>query len=171
MYHKKLGDWPVICAFSGHRPWRLPWGNRESSPQCLAVKMLMRQYLDRLTAEGYNHFLCGMALGADFYFAQTVLDCKQSAPSLTLEAVLPNPEQDARWADEFRARYQALLAQCDKITVLEPEYSQQSYLARNRYLVDHSDLLMTLYDGGEGGTAYTVWYAQQQGRKILPLWL
>lgn len=161
----------MVCAFSGHRPWRLPWGCREDSPQCMAVKLLMRQYIDRLAAEGYHHFMCGMALGADMYFAQTVLDCKRSAPSLVLEAVLPNAEQDTRWDTEFRTRYRLLLEQCDTVTVLECAYSQKSYLARNRYLVDHADLLMTLYDGGEGGTAYTVRYARQQGRKILPLWL
>lgn len=161
----------MICAFSGHRPWRLPWGSREDAPECLAVKQLMRQYIDRLAAGGYQHFMCGMALGADMYFAQTVLDCKQTAPSLTLQAVLPHAEQDVRWDEEWKVRYHALLAQCDSVITLQPEYSQQSYLERNRYLVDHSDLLMTLYDGGEGGTAYTVRYAIQQGRKILSLWL
>ena len=38
---------------------------------------------------------------------------------------------------------------------------------RNRYLVDHANYLLAVYDGsGKGGTAYTVKYGQKNKRKL-----
>jgi hypothetical protein len=37
-------------------------------------------------------------------------------------------------------------------------------------MVDHAEILMTVFDGSPGGTAATVRYAQAKGRKIMPLW-
>ena len=43
-------------------------------------------------------------------------------------------------------------------------------LERNRFLVDHSDILLAVYNGERrGGTAATVRYAQRSGREILIL--
>lgn len=161
----------LICAFSGHRPARLPWRYQEDAPQCAAVKQLLFETVQALAAEGYDRFLCGMAQGADWYFAEAVLRLRQQRQDVALHAVLPHGQQDARWCAEEQTRYRALLAQCQKVVVLQRDYTPDSYHQRNRYLVEHSDLLMTLYDGGSGGTAYTVRYAAQQGRQILPLWL
>ena len=42
------------------------------------------------------------------------------------------------------------------------------YHARNRYLVDHADTLLALYNGTPtGGTAYTVKYAYQRNKEII----
>lgn len=161
----------MVCAFSGHRPSRLPWGYREDSPQCAAVKLLLDQQLAKLAAEGFDRFVCGMAQGADWYFAEAVLKLQRQRPEVALQAVLPHRQQAARWSDRERERYQRLLERCQTVTVLQEQYTPDSYFARNRYLVENCDLLLTLYDGGGGGTAYTVRYAERLGRKILPLWL
>ena len=33
----------ICCAFTGHRPARLPWGAHESDPRCLALKEELAQ--------------------------------------------------------------------------------------------------------------------------------
>ena len=38
---------------------------------------------------------------------------------------------------------------------------------RNRYMVDHADLLIAVWDGRPSGTGKTVQYAQQQGKHVL----
>ena len=43
-------------------------------------------------------------------------------------------------------------------------------LRRNRYMVEHADLLMTVFDGSPGGTASTVAYARARGVKIVSIW-
>ena len=32
----------MICAFTGHRPQRFPWGGNEEDPRCAALKALLR---------------------------------------------------------------------------------------------------------------------------------
>ena len=44
-------------------------------------------------------------------------------------------------------------------------------LRRNRAMVDAADVLLTVFDGSEGGTAATIRYAKRRGTEIVPVWL
>ena len=159
------------CCFTGHRPAKLPWGSDERDPRCLALKRSILRELERLYRLGYRHFISGMALGCDLYFAEAVLELKQSKQELVLEAVIPCSGQADRWAETDRARYGQLLQQCDVLTVLEDSYSDGCMLRRNRSMIDRADLLISVYDGSGGGTGNTVQYAKERGLEIRSLWL
>ena len=159
----------IVCACSGHRPEKLPWGYDEADPRCVALKQQMEEVLRQLLEGGCHHFLCGMARGVDLYFAELLLSFREEYP-LTLEAVVPCPTQSSGWRRDQRQRYDAVLAQCDAVTVLEEEYSPGCMLRRNRYMVDRADMLLTVYDGSSGGTAATVAYAREKGIGLIPLW-
>lgn len=161
----------MICAFTGHRPQSLPWGSREDDPRCEALKKRIRTAAEQAAGRGYCHFLCGMALGCDTYFAETVLDLKKTMPNLVLEAVIPCPGQSDRWTQKDKTRYGQLLQQCDVLTVLEDVYSDGCMLRRNRAMIDRADLLISVYDGSGGGTGSAVQYAKEQGLEIMALWL
>ena len=161
----------VICAFTGHRPQRLPWGNREEDSRCLALKQLLGTAIDSVVERGCRHLLCGMALGCDTYFAEAVVEKKKRVPDLILEAVLPCPGQADRWLAEECRRYEDLLLQCSCVTVLEDCYSEGCMLRRNRAMVERADILITVFDGKPGGTASTVSCARQAGVELLPVWL
>lgn len=158
----------MICAFTGHRPQRLPWGSREEDPRCMALKQLLSSAVAQAAARGCDTFLCGMAMGCDLMFAEAVL---AHGAGLRLEAVLPCPEQADRWPEQQRSRYRALLLRCSRIHVLQSAYSEGCMLRRNEAMVDMADLLITVYDGGSGGTAKTVAYAREKGVELLPIWL
>ena len=81
----------VTLAFAGHRPEKLPWGTEESDPRCGALKLQIRDAVSRATDRGHTTFLCGMARGCDFWFAEAVLALKEKHPELRLEAYLPCP--------------------------------------------------------------------------------
>ena len=156
----------MVLAFAGHRPEKLPWGSDESDPRCDALK---RQILDAVRSaagEGYDTFLCGMARGCDFYFAEAVI-----SQGLRLEAYLPCPSQPDRWSEEDQRRYTALLMDCAAVYMTEPAYSQGCMLRRNRKMVDAADGLLTVYDGSPGGTGAAIDYAGRQGKPIVGLWL
>lgn len=161
----------MICAFTGHRPQRFPWGGDEEDPRCAALKTLLQAKVREAVSMGCRTFLCGMARGGDTYFAEAVLRERARCPDLTLEALLPCPEQASRWPKPDRDRHARLLAACDKVTVLEQAYSQGCMLRRNRAMVDRADVLITVYDGGGGGTGSTVRYARRRGLTLLPVWL
>ena len=64
-------------------------------------------------ADGFRHFICGMALGCDFYFAEAVLALKLAHSDVTLEAAIPCPTQADGWTAAERSRYHALLERCE----------------------------------------------------------
>ena len=61
------------CCFTGHRPEKLPWGSDETDPRCAALKQKIRDAVESAYDGGMRHFICGMARGCDFYFAEAVV--------------------------------------------------------------------------------------------------
>ncbi len=158
----------AVC-FSGHRPEKLPWGQDESDPRCLALKNTLSDVLAALYDSGYRHFFCGMAAGADLYAGEAVVALRDEHPDVTLTAVIPFQGQDRRFPRPLKERYVRLAEECDERIVLHGEYTPGCMMERNRYMVDRSSLLVTIYDGRPGGTRNTRRYAADRGRTILEL--
>ena len=70
------------CCFTGHRPDKLPWGEREEDPRCLRLKERLVQAVEDAYISGCRHFICGMARGCDLYFAETVLALRDTGNTL-----------------------------------------------------------------------------------------
>ena len=158
------------CCFTGHRPQKLPWGFDESDARCTYLKKYMYAVLSRAIRAGYTHFISGMALGGDIYFAEAVLSLKEKYPHIQLECAIPYQKQPAAWGIQDRMRYRDILEQCDTRTLLAKAYFRGCLLARNRYMVDQSDLLLAAYmESSGGGTKSTVAYAEKKGLKIVYL--
>ncbi len=127
--------------------------------------------------------LTPLAEGADRLIAREVL----ALPLGAIEAVLPFPKKD--YEDDFetaesRREFERLLASSVRRSVLGrrlasadatgaelAEAKRQAYADVGLYTVDHSDLLIALWDGqpsrGEGGTALVVEYAKEIGRPLI----
>ena len=159
----------TTCSFTGHRPEKLPWRGDESDPRCLALKERLAAAVEDAYDRGMRHFLCGMARGADFYFCDAVLELRERRSGVTLEAVIPCEEQVARWSERERERWFSLVERCDGETMLQHHYDKGCMLRRNRYLVDHSSMLIAVYDGMLGGTMYTLSYAMKRGLETVIL--
>ena len=157
------------CCFTGHRPGKLPWGYEESNPRCAALKRRLWDAVEAAYAEGYTHFLCGMAQGCDLYACECVLELKERHPEVTVEAAIPCPSQADGWPEAERARYRRLLERCDYETVVSAVYSPSCMQRRDRYMVDHASLLIAMFDGSPGGTRYTVEYAMRRGLDVADL--
>ena len=120
---------------------------------------------------GVDVFLCGMARGCDFYFAEAVLALKGEGAKVRLEAVLPCPEQPSRWPRADTKRYERILMECDAVYLVQERYTDGCMLRRNRAMIDRCDALISVWDGSPGGTAAAVRYAQYKGVAIEALWL
>lgn len=149
------------CCFTGHRPEKLPWGVREDDPRCVQLKLELRRAVEQAYADGFRHFISGMARGCDQYFVEIVLGLREEYGDVTLEAAIPCEEQADRWKPGERERYLDLVARCDLETVVQRKYDKGCMQRRNRYMVDRSDRLIAAYDGMQGGTMYTIHYAMQ----------
>ena len=161
----------VTCAFTGHRPGTLPWGDNESHPDCVALKTRLDEAVWDAYAAGYRHFICGMARGADFYFCESVLRLRDQHRSVRLEAAVPFPGQSDRWSAADRERYRELLRACDIETLIQQSYTPTCMHRRNQYMVDHANCIIAVYNGAPkgSGTLGTLNYAINQGLKIVLL--
>lgn len=158
------------CAFTGHRPKKFPWRYNETDTRCVALKQTLTREIVKLIEAGYTDFLSGMAEGTDTWAALAVLALKKEHPALKLHCVLPCEGQADGWSDSARELYYSILGQADEIVYVSREYHDGCMLERNRYLVNHAACLLAVYNGERrGGTAMTVRYAQQLGRKIVVL--
>lgn len=141
-------------ALSGHRV--LPDGfDREK----------LYDELEALILEKYDYFLCGMARGFDLAALEALADLKHRY-HVCIEACIPYRMQTETFSERNKKLYENLLGACDKITVLSEEYYRGCMQARNRYMVDHADLLFVYCTQETGGTAYTLRYAEKTGVEI-----
>ena len=149
------------CAFTGHRPQNLPFGFNEEDERCIDLKKALREQIINLT-----HFISGMAIGVDMYAAEIVLGLKASYLGITLESAIPCESQAAKWSEALRDRYFDIASKCDKETLIQTHYTPDCMDKRNRYMVDHADVLIAVWDGSPSGTGKTVRYAHQQGKSV-----
>ncbi|MDR0839313.1 MAG: DUF1273 domain-containing protein [Oscillospiraceae bacterium] len=155
------------ACFSGYRPEKLPWGERESDERCRELKRRLFHIVEALYFSGRRRFICGMARGADMYFCEAALNLREIYPDVAIEAALPCEEQAARWGEAWRSRYFDLVARCDVETYISRRYTSDCMTRRNRYMVDSSSVIVTVFDGRFGGTMYTRRYAEKQGIEII----
>ena len=157
------------CCFTGHRPEKLPWGDDETDPRCAALKDGLRREIQGLYRRNFRHFISGMAMGCDLYFAEAALELRDSLPGLTVEGAVPCPTQADRWPEGQRRRWRELLDRCDLETVVQQHYDRYCMHRRDRYLVDRAAAVLAVFDGTPGGTQYTLNYAMDRGLEILLL--
>jgi len=150
-----------------------------------------RQRIERVRRAGTTaisfRVLSPLAEGADRAVARAVL----GYPDARLDVVLPLALEDYLEdfvTEESRKEFQDLLDLCRRPVFLrtrriqderhDPEAQaklrRSAYADVGRYVVDHCDVLIAVWDGqpsrGRGGTAEIVQYAQEQMRPIIQVW-
>ena len=135
-------------------------GHRNIPPQHIeGIKQKLKTAIQQALSHGCTHFISGFAQGTDLLFASIVLQMQATNPSITLEAALPYQNR----TQSKNPLFHNLLLQCQKVTILHTNYTPSCFMDRNRYMVDHSDYLIAVYDGRKtGGTWNTLCYAQKR---------
>ena len=146
------------CAFTGHRNLKT-YG--------LDYPLLDR-VVQNLLKTGTTNFLCGMAIGFDIAAAESVLLYKDDYGA-KLTACLPCADQYKRFSERNKQKYFEVLERCDEVITLAPSYFDGCMHARDRYMVENSDILVSFLRKQSGGTFYTVNYAKKLGKKIIEL--
>ena len=136
-----------ICAFTGHRPKSFPWKYDETAYDCVLLKETLAEQIKLLAERGVTEFLSGMAQGVDLWAAEIVLELKKKNPALRLHCVLPCEGQERKWPASEQERYHSILQQADEVIYVNREYTTDCMLTRNRYLVEHSSVLLAVYNG------------------------
>ncbi|MGN1047265.1 MAG: SLOG family protein [Eubacteriales bacterium] len=152
----------TVC-FTGHR------NIKESlRPQLDGV---LRQFLYSLYDRGARTFKTGGAIGFDTMAALAVLDLKYSVPDsgVKLFLCLPAPDQTFKYSEYDSIIYKMILDKCDGITYVSDHCTTKSYYARNRLLVEGSDVCVAFCTTQHGGTYYTCRNALLSGVEFINL--
>lgn len=120
-----------------------------------------------LISKGFKYFGTGGALGFDTIAAQAVLSVKETHPEVKLILVLPCENQTKYCKQQDIDVYNDIKLRADKVKVLALHYYNGCMQKRNRHLVDCSSACICFLTKHEGGTAYTVDYAKQNGLDII----
>lgn len=158
------------CCFTGYRPEKFPFPFEENHLQYTAFEDKLTDSIFALASEGYSRFYTGAARGFDLLAAELVLLGRRlRGVSVELYCAVPFRGQDTGWSEAWRRRYARVLEQADHVEYLADGYCRGCYQRRNQFMVDHSQLVLTYYDGQAGGTAGTLAYARRQGKPIVNL--
>ena len=147
------------CCFTGHRdlpPNLLPMIRRQTAEA--AEKLI--------TENRVRYFGVGGAIGYDTVAAKVLFELKKVYPHIKVILVYPFEGFTSRWSTEQKAAFAKLLPLYDKRVCVEKAASKESYLMRDRHLVDGSAYCIAYCTRETGGTAYTLRYAIEQGSHI-----
>lgn len=147
------------CCFTGHR--QLPPGERA------VITNKLECTITTLYQTGVCYYGAGGALGFDTLAAQAVLHLRESCPGMKLILVLPCLTQTRGWRPEDVAEYKRIKAQADKVVYTSQQYTPDCWHKRNRHLVDNSGICVCYLTKSDGGTAYTVRYAESKRLEVI----
>ena len=152
----------MILSVTGHRPPKLCGYSTKCRDKLFEFAV---EILDNMEPE---LVYTGMALGWD----QAIADaCRWNG--IAYKAVIPFKGFESRWPDFSKEIYYRLLEDSDEVIYIHDtfEYDPEFMIDRNIYMVDHSKLLLALYNGDkEGGTYNTFKYALSTGIEIKNVW-
>lgn len=147
------------ACFTGHRPEKL------RQPESLIVKRLEAAIKDAI-ADGKNVFISGMARGVDIWAAEIVLRLRDEGQAIKLICASPYRGFEHGWSVEWQRRYNAVLGAADLVRYICPGYSRFCFQIRNEWMVDHSSLVIAVFNGENGGTKNTIDYAKNMNVKV-----
>lgn len=160
----------LSCAVTGHRPTRFKFKYKENTAGCKRLKKRLHDQFVLLYEKGVHRFYVGGALGVDIWAAEILLRMKEQPEfeDINLTVVLPFEGHDAKWDDRSKARMRFIRDHAGVI-VVDNIPDAESYLKRNRYMVDRADYLVAVYDNDQtvrSETMQTVNYAKKKGLLI-----
>lgn len=156
----------MTCCFTGHRPNTFPWKNNTDDVRCKLLLDRIENAIDTALSLGIRNFICGNALGVDTWAAEIILKKKEQFPDIFLELALPFESHNCNVTECIEIQKKADLVH----TVSTEKCIKSAYFKRNKYMVEHSQFLIAVYDdtGGKiGGTKWTFDYAKEKGLKII----
>jgi len=162
---------------TGHRPNQL-FGYNIHLDKYDKIREKLKEIMFSMSQAAYNkygictfRYISGMALGVDTIFFETALWLREHSNEFTVQvaAAVPFLGQESKWPQESRNEYHKLLKQADEtIVVSDGSYAPWKMQKRNEFMVDHSDVVIAVYNGAKaGGTKNCVDYAVKKNKAIV----
>ena len=113
-----------------------------------SVKAGLEQQIIQALANGYTTFITGMAQGVDLWAGKIVADLRDNGLPIKLVAANPYPGFGKGWEPEWKSLHQEITSRADLVENVCKAYNKGCFMSRNKWMVDHSDLLIAVNDAG-----------------------
>lgn len=144
------------CCFTGHRPEKL------TVPENEVIAWLETQIREAID-KGYVTFISGVARGVDIWAAEIVLRLRDEGAPIHLICASPFEGFERSWSQDWKQRYTAVLDRADIVKFICNGYSRACFQIRNEWMVNHSAMVIAVFNGQPGGTKNTIDYARMKG--------
>lgn len=108
-------------------------------------------------------------MGFDRLSAERVLEMRRRFDFVQLELVLPCHGQTRGWPAEEAAAYRRIMAEADRVSFLQDNYSRGCMHRRNLELLADCSVCVCYRTHNRGGTAYTMSHAEEAGIRVINL--
>ena len=132
------------CAIVGPRPVYLLTPEDD-------VRVDLENAIMAAIRDGFTSFITGGTYGVGIWAEEIVMRLQSGNPAIHLIAVIPFPGYEELWTDEWKARYNTLLAAADYVVFMKEEPCRQAWQARIEWMVAHAARLIAI-DNGEPGS-------------------
>lgn len=150
----------TVC-FTGHREIA---ADKEEE-----VRNTLSSVLASLYARGARIFKAGGALGFDTMAAIAVIALRAETDDdeIKLKLYLPAPDQAENFPESDKKVYEIIKGQASDVFYSSDEINTESFLARNRRLVEGSDVCVAYCTESKGGSYYTCRLALSEGVELI----
>ncbi len=136
------------CAIIGERPTAFKFKYNENESRCKRLKKRLHDQFALLYGQGVRRFLVGGMPGVDQWSGEILLKMKleQEFQDIELVVVVPCPGHDAKWDRRSRERLAFLIQHSAEKITIGTTPGPEHYRKKDRYLADHADCLVAVYD-------------------------
>ena len=156
------------CTVSGNTVHQFSYGQDESYPACVSLKLALTAKIAELCHQGITDFFTNCEHGVPMWAAEAIVAMRntEGMPKARVHIVMPYEEQALTWSDNVRERFYNLHAEADSVEILNSRYNDDCYWDTDRFMADHS--VMILFDEVEPdcGNEELLDYAKSKGKKI-----
>jgi len=160
----------MIVAVTGHRPSGMRNLLKTTRPYSYDYRRFIALLRDYIRTNHVTRLNIGMAQGFDQLMAFAAIQEK-----ISFDAYVPFLNQEAAWAEAGRfgkLEYKMLVSHAANVYISGAKYDKKLFTVRDRLMVDKADAVIALLDPDrrDGGTYYTVQYANKNGKQVVNLW-
>ena len=134
------------CAIIGCSPMCFPWGFDEEDEGCVALKLILMNWITRLRSEGCTRFAISMDCGVGLYAAEILHGLKEQDDPLEMICYVPYEEQATKWTPELRDRYFNALAACTEVVNVAYEKTVGCKFKAYLEAMKEADTVIAVYD-------------------------
>jgi len=160
------------CGLIGQNFNLYPYGYDGHEPRCLKIKSLLSQQIRLLYDGGVTDFIIGCSTAVEIWAAEEIIRMMRHDSTIKLHCVKSNDNQKLFFSKQLTDKYNIILQQCTDSTTIEAPDSEQYKEHANKYLVNHSDVLLIIYDsyrGGQSTMLHIIEYAKLKKCQIIQL--